>query len=122
MSYTQITLADLFGEGVAQDINTLTILKSDLYGLTPTSDDSAESLLAAILLRASILFSAYFSDEDGNPIITENNELIGYENSSLYELINVFIWDGKYLTSDDKNLTEVNTIVTTTLTDIPAWE
>jgi hypothetical protein len=122
MSYISITLSDFFGEGATQDASTLTILKSDLYGLTPTSYNSAESLLAAILLRASTLFSSYLVDETGNPIITGNNDLIGYENTALYELLNIYVWDGKYLKINGTNLTEVNTIVATTFTDIPAWE
>ncbi|MEH2151543.1 hypothetical protein [Nostoc sp.] len=122
MSYTQITLADLFGEGVTQDVDTLTILKSDLFGLTPTAYNSAESLLTAIFLRASTLFSAYLSDENGNPIITETSKLIGYENSSIYEFLSVFIWDGKHFITDGTNLAEVSTIVTQSFTDIPDWE
>ncbi|MHC5740192.1 MAG: hypothetical protein ACYTXH_36220, partial [Nostoc sp.] len=107
MSYIQITLADLFGESATQDASTLTIKKSDLYGLTPALSNSAESILTAILLRASTLFSAYLSDENGNPIITENSDLLGYEHSSLYELLNVFIWDGKHFITDGTNLAEV---------------
>jgi hypothetical protein len=120
--YTEITLADLFGEGATQNSSTLTIKKSDLYGLSPRGDNSAESLLAAILLRASTLFSGYLSDENDNPIITENSELIGYENSSLYEFLNIFIWDGKHFITDGTSLTEVNTIVSTAFTNLPAWE
>ncbi|QKQ76346.1 hypothetical protein [Nostoc sp. TCL240-02] len=122
MPYIPITLQDLFGQGATQTSTTLTLFKADLYGLTPSPTNSAELILTAILLRASTLFSAYLSDENGTPIITNDNDLIGYENSSLYELLNVFIWDKKYYETDGINLTEVSTIVTQSFTDIPTWE
>ncbi|QLE59269.1 hypothetical protein [Nostoc sp. TCL26-01] len=51
----QPTLTDIFGQGATQNGTTLTILKSDLVdaGLTVNSSNSAESLLVAILKKAS---------------------------------------------------------------------
>lgn len=46
------TLQEVFGPNAVQDINTITIYKSDLPGLTASDDNRAESLLAGILLRA----------------------------------------------------------------------
>jgi hypothetical protein len=45
------TLQDIFGVGATQDVITLTISKAALIGtgLSPLADNSAESLLAAIL-------------------------------------------------------------------------
>lgn len=45
------TLQEVFGSGATQDATTITILKSDLPGLTATSDNTAESLLVGILLK-----------------------------------------------------------------------
>ncbi|MFM6920540.1 MAG: hypothetical protein ACKPKT_23685 [Dolichospermum sp.] len=53
----QPTLTEVFGSGATQTATTLTISKSTLaavVGLTATQDNSAESLLAAILLIAKI--------------------------------------------------------------------
>lgn len=46
------TLQQVFGTGATQDSSVLTIYKSDLTNLTASSDNSAESLLAAIILKA----------------------------------------------------------------------
>lgn len=46
------TLAQVFGANATQDSTYLTIYKSDLTGLTVASENSAESLLAAIILKA----------------------------------------------------------------------
>lgn len=46
------TLVQVFGASATQDSTTLTITKSDLTGLTASGSNSAESLLAAIILKA----------------------------------------------------------------------
>ncbi|MFM6252850.1 MAG: hypothetical protein ACKPEQ_27520, partial [Dolichospermum sp.] len=50
------TLTEVFGAGATQTATTLTISKSALatVGLTASSDNSAEAILAAILLIAKI--------------------------------------------------------------------
>ncbi|MFM6071429.1 MAG: hypothetical protein ACKPB9_07570 [Dolichospermum sp.] len=52
----QPTLTEVFGSGATQTATTLTISKSALatVGLTASSDNSAEAILAAILLIAKI--------------------------------------------------------------------
>ncbi|MFM6668835.1 MAG: hypothetical protein ACKPJO_01645 [Dolichospermum sp.] len=52
----QPTLTEIFGSGATQTATTLTISKSALatVGLTASSDNSAEAILAAILLIAKI--------------------------------------------------------------------
>ena len=49
------TLLDIFGTGAVQDANTLTIQKSALQakGLNPSANNTAESLLVALVLQAS---------------------------------------------------------------------
>ncbi|KPQ34612.1 MAG: hypothetical protein HLUCCA11_13950 [Phormidesmis priestleyi Ana] len=48
------TLTEVFGAGAIQDATTLTITKADLVsvGLTASASNTAESLLAAIVLKA----------------------------------------------------------------------
>lgn len=48
------TLTEVFGAGAIQDATTLTITKADLasVGLTASAGNTAESLLAAIVLKA----------------------------------------------------------------------
>lgn len=46
------TLSSVFGDGASQTSTTLTISKADLPGLTATANNTAESLLVALLLKA----------------------------------------------------------------------
>lgn len=46
------TIQQVFGTNATQDSSVLTIYKSDLTGLSPSSENTAESLLAAIILKA----------------------------------------------------------------------
>ncbi|MBE9213712.1 hypothetical protein IQ247_13730 [Plectonema cf. radiosum LEGE 06105] len=46
------TLQDVFGANAIQDEFTLTITKADLTGLTATANNTAESLLVGLLLKA----------------------------------------------------------------------
>ncbi|MCC5626184.1 hypothetical protein, partial [Nostoc sp. CHAB 5715] len=46
------TLAQVFGANATQTATTITITKADLPRLTPSSTNTAESLLTAILLKA----------------------------------------------------------------------
>lgn len=122
MSYLPIYLTDLFGSGATQNATSLTIVKNDLIGLTPSLSNSAESLLAAILVKASLLFCAYLSDEKGNPIITDSKIMIGYKNNDLYEFLNVFIWDSKFILKNETELLNKDTIVVESYTNLPDWE
>lgn len=49
------TLQEIFGENATQDSSTLTISKSDLQttGLSAATDNTAESLIVAIVLKAA---------------------------------------------------------------------
>ncbi|WP_414546514.1 hypothetical protein [Nostoc sp. CCY0012] len=46
------TLQQVFGANAIQDATTITIVKADLTGLTADANNTAESLLAAINLKA----------------------------------------------------------------------
>jgi hypothetical protein len=46
------TLQQVFGSNAVQDATTLTISKADLTGLTASANNTAESLLVALILKA----------------------------------------------------------------------
>ena len=55
-SMPEPTLIEVFGAGATQSATTITILKADLSstGLTASSNNKAEALLAAIVLKAKL--------------------------------------------------------------------
>jgi hypothetical protein len=59
------TLIEVFGAGATQTATAITILKADLSGLTASSTNTAESLLAAILLKAEAALTP--TARDANP-------------------------------------------------------
>lgn len=89
----QLTLQQLFGVNCSQDGQVLIIKKSDLPGLTPSANNTAESLLLAILLNALRNFSGYLKDENNQPITDENNNPIEFDNSEIFEKIRIFRWE-----------------------------
>jgi hypothetical protein len=89
-----LTLQQLFGVNAVQDSQTLTINKSDLK-ITPNLNNTAESLLIAILLNAFRTFSGYLEDEFGQPITDENNQPIEFDNSDAYQALKIFRWENK---------------------------
>ncbi|NWF58116.1 MAG: hypothetical protein HXY43_02045 [Fischerella sp.] len=58
------TLTEVFGGGATQTATTITINKSDLPRLTASANNSAESLLVGILLKAKIALSKNRFDAD----------------------------------------------------------
>lgn len=87
-----LSLVQLFGEGAFQDENILVIQKSSLLRLTPITDNTAESLLVAILITALQNFQGIITDENNQPIIDENNQSITFDNSEAFELIKIIPW------------------------------
>jgi hypothetical protein len=78
------TLIEIFGVGATQNANEITILKNSLTGLTPSANNTPESLLAAIILKAQTKLTQ--ESQDANPeqnitiengissIVTRNNQ------------------------------------------------
>ncbi len=60
------TLEQVFGVGTTQDATSITILKSNLPGLTASTSNSAESLLTGILKRASVNLTGTNRDSNIN--------------------------------------------------------
>lgn len=61
------TLLQVFGANASQTATTLTITKADLIGLTARVDNTAESLLAAINLKAKAYLNP--TNQETNPDI-----------------------------------------------------
>jgi hypothetical protein len=80
------TLQQVFGANATQDSSYLTIYKSDLTGLVPSSDNTAESLLVALVLQAMTELSPTKQETNvdiqvtleksfgGDSIVTRNNQ------------------------------------------------
>jgi hypothetical protein len=88
----QLTLAQLFGQGASQTTSSLIIQKSQLSGLTPSPNNRAEQLLAAIVLTASRNFFGVLEDETYNPITNESGLTIDFDNSDLYDELSIEQW------------------------------
>ncbi|MDZ8190010.1 MAG: hypothetical protein RMX96_34890 [Nostoc sp. ChiSLP02] len=82
------TLVQVFGSGATQDASTLTIQKSALAttGLTATSNNTAESLLVAIILKASSYLTATNLDAntDQSLSVEQGYSSIAIRNNSTY--------------------------------------
>ncbi|WP_088243946.1 hypothetical protein [Calothrix rhizosoleniae] len=58
------TLTEVFGANATQDASTVTINKADLAGLTASATNTAESLLAAIMIQAATTLTQTKFDGD----------------------------------------------------------
>ena len=70
------SLQAVFGAGATQTATTVTILKSDLPGLTPAADNRAESLLVAILLKAKATLTTANQETNIEQSITINDGFV----------------------------------------------
>ncbi|MEH1849284.1 MAG: hypothetical protein V7L25_31020 [Nostoc sp.] len=88
-----LTLAQVFGVGASQDVNALVISKASLLGLSASANNTAESLLAAILITALQCFQGDINDENGNALTDENSETITFDNSEVFEEVGLIQWE-----------------------------
>jgi len=87
-----INFEQLFGENGTQNETTITIQKSDLPNLIPDAINTAESIIAGLVLLWSNFFIGGLIDSlDGELLISPNGENIAYTNSQVSD-INVFYW------------------------------
>lgn len=94
----ELTLVQLFGVNAFQDGQVLIINKSDLPGLTPLANNTAESLLVAIILKSLENFQGTIKDEYNNAITDEYNNVITYDNTNQFSAVDLFLW-ASYLES-----------------------
>lgn len=94
-----LTLQQLFGANAYQDINRVVISKPDFSNLTATSINTAESLLVAIVINALDRFVGTVGDNSGVAITDRDGTPITYDNSALYDLLNIFYWKRQFLQS-----------------------
>lgn len=87
-----LSLAQLFGEGVFQNEENLIINKNSLKGLTPHHSNTANSLLAAIMVTSLSNFQGAIVDENNQAITDENNSPLTFDNSEIFELIKMISW------------------------------
>lgn len=87
-----LSIVQLFGKGAFQNENNLVIQKSSLLKLTPNINNTAESLLIAILITALRNFQGNITDENNRVITGENNQFVSFDNSSAFELIKIIAW------------------------------
>jgi hypothetical protein len=94
-------LTNAFGDNFYQDNEKIIIRKSDLLGLISSSNNSAESLLIALLLRFRDMFEGVLTDNNNNNQLTdENNIPITYNQIILYPDFRLWLWR---VTFDKKN-------------------
>ncbi len=99
----QLTLQQLFGARAYQDSDRLVINKGDLFNLSASATNTAESLLVAIVINACRQFEGNVTDELDRLVTDQLNHPITYNNSKLFELLNVFYWNHQYITSQNTN-------------------
>lgn len=109
----RFTLEQAFGKGATQDVNFLTIPKTSLPRLTPTANNTAESLLVGIILQVYQHFEGELTAPSEVIIRDAQGRAITYNNSRLYEKLVISYWKRQYLQEDIRNL-----ILDTFVTDI----
>jgi hypothetical protein len=92
-----LTLQQLFGSGAVQDNTALIIDKSDLPNLTSQANNTAESLLVALVLQAWNEFEGLLVDEMGEAVVDEMGGAIAYDQRELYEKLNVWFWKRQFV-------------------------
>jgi hypothetical protein len=93
----RLSLAQGFGDSSNQSADWLEISKSDLasVGLTPSTNNTAESLLAAMLLLMRRNFEGSV-DSNLGVLTSDKGVPITYDQSPLYELLGVRFWRSSF--------------------------
>lgn len=95
-----LTLAQLFGVNAVQDDQYLIINKNDLPLLTPDTNNSAESLLVAVTLKALANIQGFLETENGEILTDENDNPLTFNNQDYYSL-NLFRWQDAIIKIND---------------------
>lgn len=94
----QTSLQQLFGSRAIQTSDYLIIDKRDLIDLSTATINTSQSLLVAIVLNAVRTFEGTIEAELGQPITDASDRAITFNNSALYEVINIFHWKRQFIT------------------------
>lgn len=80
------TLQEIFGSSATQTTTTITIAKSDLTGLTASATNTAESLFAAIVLKAgnALTTTARDANPDQSIAIEQGFDQVAYRGTTAY--------------------------------------
>jgi hypothetical protein len=80
------TLIDVFGAGATQTATAITILKADLPSLTASASNTAESLLAGIILKAgtALTTTARDANPDQSIAIEQGFDQVAYRGTTAY--------------------------------------
>lgn len=109
---SNLTLQQLFGVNATQTSTTITIVKTDLSGLTISANNSAESLLAAIFVNAWQEFEGIIVDELDNTLVDELGVSIGYEYLDIYAKLKIWFWKRQYINSRIRDTLIINVFIT----------
>lgn len=83
----QLTLQEIFGEGSYQEANKIVIDKSSLP-LTPSSNNSAQSLFVALLEKARVNYQGQLSAN--GDWLTIDSEPFEYDASANFDELSIF--------------------------------
>lgn len=100
---TDLNFYQCFGASATQSIDFITIQKSELPGLTPTTSNNAEALVVGILIKILANFEGLIVTENGVVITNESGVNIGYNQGDIYELIQLIHWRDIFRTRQSIN-------------------
>jgi hypothetical protein len=90
-----VVIKNLFGGLAEQNEQFLIINKADL-AINPTANNSAQSLLAAIILKASKQYIGMLTDENNAAVTDLNGNQVTFDNRSLFTQTSLTYYD-RYL-------------------------
>lgn len=90
---TTTTLQNVFGANASQDLNYLHIDKTQLLTLVTSADNSAGSLLAAIIATAQQTYEGLIVDSSGYVLADSSGYALGYDSSDSFTDLSVNFFD-----------------------------
>lgn len=92
-----LTLEQTFGKNAIQNAEFLIIQKASLPKLSPAINNTAESLLIALILQAWNEFQGELIDEMEEIIVDEYGNAISYDQRGMYESLHVWFWRRQFI-------------------------
>lgn len=106
----QLTLQKVFGRSASQTNTHLIINKADLPKLTPTTNNQAQGLLVALILKANEEFEGQVVEDQGETLVDEQGVEITYSYLDDYEKLNLAFWRCEFIFRN-KQTYRLNTFV-----------